>query len=856
MPIPAAAASLQRAPDLRSGFVDWRQLPGRTGRYVDLPDELPAGLAAALRLRGIVQLYSHQAETLRAVDEGRDTVVVTPTASGKTLCYLLPILNEIARNPQARALFLFPTKALAQDQLDEVQGLAREAGLNVRTATYDGDTPPEERRAVRSAGHIVLTNPDMLHTGILPHHTKWLRLFENLRYVVIDEMHQYRGVFGSNVANVVRRLRRICAFYGSDPVFILCSATIGNPKELAEHLIGREVALVEKNGAPASQKTIAVYNPPVVNPELGIRQSVLKATRNLMGRVVREGVQTIAFVPSRQMVELLLTYVSEEARGRPGEVERIAGYRSGYLPLERRRIEAGLRAGEIRGVVSTSALEVGIDIGGLGASIVAGYPGTLSALWQRFGRAGRKDEPSLAVLVTGSTPLDQYIAANPDFLFDGALENALVDPDNIYVLASHLKCAAFELPFVQGDQFGRHGAEMLDILVEEGVLQVSGGRYFWMSESYPAEQVSLRQVASDNFVIIESGPKPRVIGEVDRPSAPLLIHEDAIYMHLGRQYQVEYLDWDDKKAYVRPVDVDYYTDASLAVDLKVLESFDERVLSAECGAVSEAEKLSWTQPQPVLDRQRPLTHLPAIATQPARFSRDVGTAAADGAKTPHLNPSPGGEGLTNQSSVACPHPAAPAPIAGLVLGPQSSVLVSRGEVSVTYLATIFKKVRLHTHENIGWGRISIPQEDMHTQACWLALPADFVPELSNEELQAALSGVASLVGSLAPLRLMCDPRDIHAVPQVRSPATGLPTLFVYDNVPGGVGLSERLYDLLEDVLQAARQLGSSCACEAGCPSCVGPPAGMDVDGKQCTNILLRRLLSAAAAARGDAACRA
>jgi DEAD/DEAH box helicase domain-containing protein len=620
-------------------------------------------------------------------------------------------------------------------------------------------------------------------------------------------MHQYRGVFGSNVANVIRRLRRICDFYGSRPTFILCSATIGNPGELAERLISDDVTLIDRNGAPAPEKTVAVYNPPVVNPELGIRQSMLKATRNLMGRLVHEGVQTIAFVPSRQMVELLLTYVSEEARGRPGEVERIAGYRSGYLPLERRRIEAGLRSGEIRGVVSTSALEVGIDIGGLGASIAAGYPGTLAGLWQRFGRAGRKDEPSFAVLVTGSNPLDQYIAANPDFLFDGALENALVDPENVYVLASHLKCAAFELPFATGDTFGRYGAEMLDILVEEGVLQESGGRYFWMSESYPAEQVSLRQVASDNFIIIETGPKPRVIGNVDRPSAPLLIHEEAIYLHLGRQYQVEYLDWDDKKAYVHPVDVDYYTDASLAVDLKVLEAFDERALGAVPDAnlhLPEAEPLRITNTgQPNI--QRPLTHLPAIATQPARFDRDL----------------PAG------------HPSA-----------QPAPLLARGEVAVTYLATIFKKVRLHTHENIGWGRISIPQEDMHTQACWLALAEDYTPDFSSQELDAALSGIASLVGSLAPLRLMCDPLDIHAVPQVRSPATGLPTVFVYDNLPGGVGLSERLYEILEEVLAAARELAARCLCEAGCPSCVGPPASAEVDGKRQTLSLLDQLTGA------------
>ncbi len=760
MDVAAAADELRRSREFGEHFTAWRTVPARPARFGEFPAAISAELRQALARRGIERLYAHQAQAVEAALAGESLVVVTPTASGKTLCYNLPVIESILGDPSARAIYLFPTKALAQDQLAELHGLVTELGRDVKAYTYDGDTAPQERRAVRAAGHIVVTNPDMLHTGILSHHTKWVKLFENLRYVVIDELHNYRGVFGSHVANVIRRLRRICAFYGSDPQFICCSATIANPAELAEAVTGRAVRLVDQNGAPSGERIVALYNPPVVNRELGIRRSQVFAVRDLAARLLAKDVQTIVFAQSRKLVEILTTYLRERTRQLPGSAERIAGYRGGYLPNERRQIERALRAGEIRGVVATNALELGIDIGGLDAAVLAGYPGSVASTLQQMGRAGRRSSTALAVMVGSSSPLDQWVVSHPDFLFEAPPEAGRINPDNSLILASHVKCAAFELPFDEREQFGTVGNELLDLLADEGVLHRAGGRYHWMSESFPAGEISLRSAFTDNFVIIESGPierpgmasRPaRVIGEVDRIAAPLELHEEAIYLHQGVQYQVERLDWEEKKAYVRRVDVDYYTDANLAVELRVLEPFEQ-------SSSFNAER-AW------------------------------------------------------------------------------------GEVSVTYLATIFKKIKLDTRENIGWGKIRLPQEDLHTTAYWFSLPAALTAGLAREEVQSGVSGLGHLVANLAPLYLLCDRRDLHSVAEVKDTFTGLPTVYVYEAVPGGVGFSERLYDLHQDLLLRAGEAIAGCTCDAGCPSCVGPPLEAGPDGKAAAIRILERMFA-------------
>jgi DEAD/DEAH box helicase domain-containing protein len=785
--LPASLAQIIE--DIRNACADrvtaWRYIPPRPAAYADFPDWVPAGFRAALAKRGIERLYSHQRQAADLAREGRHLVVVTPTASGKTLCYNLPVLASLLEQPQGRALYVFPTKALSQDQLAEVHGLVESLGAGFGAFTYDGDTPVSARRAIRTAGHIVVTNPDMLHTGILPHHTKWVRLFENLRYVVIDEMHGYRGVFGSHVANVIRRLRRVCRFYGSDPQFILCSATIANPGELAGRLIGSPVAVVNQNGAPAAAKHFALYNPPVVNAQLGIRRSYLLETSALAARLLRQGVPTIVFARSRLNCEVLLSYLQDTGRLLPGEQRRIRGYRGGYLPSERREIERGLRDGSVTGVVATNALELGVDIGQLDAAVMAGYPGSIASAWQQAGRAGRRAGESLAVMIADSSPLNQYLVNHPDYFFGSSPEHGLVNPDNPLISVNHLKCAAFELPFDQGEPFGPSAEETtagLLYLASQGLVHRSGDRWYWMADAFPAEAISLRSASTDNFVVIDqtNPPKPRVLGELDRFGVPTMLHEEAIYIHEGRQYHVDRLDWQEARAYVRQVNVDHYTDAELAVQLKVLDQFEQR---------------------------------------------DLGSAG------------PG------RSSVR--------------------LAVGLGEVEVRAMATIYKKIRFHTHENIGWGQIHLPEQQMHTAAWWLTFdPVDGSPEGavdgpvraqaaadgggpaakgSPSDLQGALVGTAAVLHQIAAMRLMCDTGDIGTAVEVRSPHTRLPTIFMYDRYPGGIGLCEKAYELAAPLLAEAYTLISSCACSDGCPSCVGSAAEVGPSGKRAA---LRLLLGA------------
>jgi len=558
-----------------------RKQPARQGEYSDIPACLPGVVRQALISRGIARLYSHQAAAFEAAIAGRNVVVVTPTASGKTLCYNLPVLNRLTAEPGARAMYLFPTKALAEDQLQEFQGAVDAMGSPIRAFTYDGDTPQDARRAIRERANVVLTNPDMLHSGILPHHTKWAKAFENLRYVVIDELHYYRGVYGSHLANILRRLKRVCEFYGSSPQFICCSATIANPKELAEALTGLPFELVEKNGAPAGEKFVVFYNPPVVNRELGIRRSYLNETRRIARELIDRGQQTLVFANSRLATELLLTYLKDDHSG-------VRGYRGGYRPKERREIERKLRDGEIRAVVATNALELGIDIGSLDAVVMAGYPGSIASTWQRAGRAGRRQTAALAVLVASSAPLDQYIIEHPEYFFERPPEHARINADNLEILINHLKCAAFELPVREGEKFGPHDVgDLCRFLEDLKFVHHSGGAWHWTSDTYPADAVSLRAVSSDNFVVVDITGDHRVIAEVAFTAALTTLHEKAIYLHEARQYQVERFDYEGRKAYVRSVDSDYFTDAIDYTQVRELDEFESAPVSEARAAHGE-----------------------------------------------------------------------------------------------------------------------------------------------------------------------------------------------------------------------------------------------------------------------------
>lgn len=762
-----------------------RRLPPVEAESAPIPEVLDRRLVGALRARGVSHFYTHQVAAIDHAVAGRHTVVVTPTASGKTLCYNAPVLNAILQDPSARALYLFPTKALAQDQLAELQQLVQLMGLEepepaagadqsgIGIFTYDGDTPQDARRAIRRRAHVVLSNPDMLHSGILPHHPRWAKLFENLRFVVIDELHAYRGVFGSHLGNILRRLRRVCAHYGSSPTFICASATIANPKDLAERLVGEPFELVDKSGAPRGEKFFVFVNPPVVNAELGIRRSYLAETRQVALEFLKRGLQLIVFAQSRLATEILTTYLKDACAGPPGATEAVRGYRGGYLPGRRRDIERGLRQGEVRCVVSTNALELGIDIGALDVAVMGGYPGSIAATWQRAGRAGRRSGRSAAVFVASSAPIDQFVVRHPEYFFGTSPEHALVNPDNLHILLDHVKCAAFELPFTVDENFGALNVQtMLAILAEEGFVQQADGQWQWTQDSYPADAVSLRSVTSDNFVVVDLGDsdQERVIGETDFTSGPSTLHEKAIYIVEGEPYQVERFDYEGRKAFVRRVECDYYTTAITYSKVAILEQFAEAV--------------------------------------PARH----------------------------------------------------------GEVHVAARVVGFKKIKFYTNENVGSGELELPEQQMHTTSYWMTIPAATMTALpfGAADRRDGVVGLAFAMRNVAPLLLMCDSHDIglsvdgvslagaSRVGGVDRSSTGAspagvpdlavePTIFLYDNYPGGIGFSEPLFGMHDELLARTRELISGCPCQSGCPSCVGPEGATGPLAKVVASELLARL---------------
>ena len=554
-----------------------RTVPGRSAQFADFPSNLDFRLIQMLQTLGISNLYSHQAKAFDFVEKGKNPVIVTPTASGKTLCYNLPVLNMIIRQPDTRALYLFPTKALAYDQLHELQKIRALTGPLFSASTYDGDTASTSRSMIRNECHIVLSNPDMLHQAILPHHTKWKRFFSNLRVIVIDELHTYRGVFGSHLGNVLRRLRRICRFYGSNPRYVMCSATLANPGELAEQITGSPAMLIEESGAPSGDRLMVFYNPPVVNTRDWIRRSYIAETVEFAKFLLDEGVQTIVFAGSRITVEIILSRLRRDA-GDTVDEGRIRGYRGGYLPAERRRIEQGLRDGEVQCVVATSALELGVDIGNLDAVILSGYPGTIAGAWQRAGRAGRRSGTSLAIFIAASTPLDQFVIKHPDYFFRSSPEHARVNPNNLLVLLDHIRCAAFELPFAVGERFGdiAETEEFLRFMEEDGEMISSKDGWHYSGGRYPAAGVSLRSISSEQYVVVEgSGSRARIISQMDAASAARMVHPNAVYLHDGRQYRITGCDHDALRVTAEPSDYDYYTvprDRSRVEILRIYET--------------------------------------------------------------------------------------------------------------------------------------------------------------------------------------------------------------------------------------------------------------------------------------------
>jgi DEAD/DEAH box helicase domain-containing protein len=819
----------------------WRTLSARPAQYAAWPVGLDSRLLASYEARGIRQPYSHQATAIGQILQGKHVVLVTPTASGKTLAYNAPVLSSLLNDPAARALYLFPTKALAQDQLAELHRLAHSLGLTPTWfSTYDGDTPRPARSQIRRHARLIVTNPDMLHTGILPHHARWKDLFEGLRYVVLDEVHTYRGVFGSHVANLLRRLQRVCAFHKSAPQFIACSATIANPSELVERLAEVPVTCIDSNGAPQGEKHFILYNPPMVDRDLGIRRPALLEARWLGGQLLEADIQSIVFARARLSVEVLLQYMRRGATDAHRSPAVVRGYRGGYLASERRDIELGLRQGAVRQVIATNALELGIDIGQLEACLMVGYPGSVASSWQQAGRAGRQANHSAAVLIAGQGPLDQYLVTHPEFFFGRSPEHALTNPDNLAIALNHVECAAFELPFADGEPFGKYAAigPVLELLAEEGSLRRVGQSFHWMRDAYPAAGVSLRTGSADAVTISDvSADPPQIIGQVERAGAPVLVYEGAIYLHEGDAYRVETLDWEAGHAQVRAVDeLSYYTQASTSVKVEVTDLFEEE----PCGQADKAH----------------------------------------------------------------------------------------GRVLVTSKATSYRKVRLYSHEVIGFGDIHLPEQTMETTAYWLALPAPLVdrmrdagvwelddpityrgpnwepqrrtarardsfrcrhcgaPERESREhdvhhltpfrqygyrpgendryldanrlenlvtlckschhkadaalmMRGALAGLTHLLGHVAPLHLMCSPHDLGVTHESKPTAT----VYVYDRVPGGVGFAEALFALHTDLLAGAHDLVSACRCKNGCPGCVGPVSDVGINAKANTQRLIEALRS-------------
>lgn len=710
--------------------------PPKQANYSSIPESLNNTLKIALNKNGITELYSHQSESFHKVINKKNIVVVTPTASGKTLCYNLPVINEIAKDKETKAMYLFPTKALARDQLAGILKLSEESSIPVKCDVYDGDTPGDTREGIRKNASIIISNPDMIHQAILPHHPKWKRVIENLKYIVIDEMHIYTGVFGSHFSNVIRRLKRICNFYGASPQFICCSATIANPVELAENLCGEKFKIIDNNGAPASGRHFFFVNPPIVNKELGIRKSYLDTSTLFAREFINLEIPTISFARTRMAVEVMTKYLKDKAK--ITKKNKITGYRGGYLPKERRAIEKAIKSKEITFIISTNALELGIDIGELQGCIISGYPGTIASTLQQAGRAGRKSEDAIIVLIASNMAVDQFIVSNPDYLFKGSPEHGRVNPDNIEILFNHLACASFELPFQEGEKYGNFELkEAMEQLSDMELVNKFGDKWHWIGESYPAATFSLRSVTNDNFVVIDLDDKQnRVIAEVDFYAAHTTLYEQAIYMLQGRLFQVEQLDYQNRKAFVKQVNAEYYTDA--------IDHTHLNILSEETG-----EK---------------------------RYLHSF----------------------------------------------------SKGEVHVLTRITGFKKIKFYTSENIGFGKIEIPDIEIHTTSFWITINDGLRDQLqvSKSDFTETLSGLLYTMKNISSVFLMCDVRDLGSTVQIDdSDIESQFSLFIYDKYPGGIGLSTECFNIKQDVFKAAKELISGCKCEDGCPSCIGIRTG-------------------------------
>ena len=847
-------------PQVGPNLIEWRILRGRSAQFTSFPNDIDPVIQEVLVQRGITSLYIHQAETWAEIKKGKNVVVVTGTASGKTLCYNLPVINSLLKYDNATAMYLFPTKALSQDQFValnsvisqiDVSSTKQDQQLNkkhtIKCAIYDGDTPVSMRSSIRSQARLIITNPDMLHTGILPHHTGWAQFFHGLQFIVIDEIHTYRGVFGSHVANVIRRLKRIAQFYGASPLFILTSATIGNPDELGEGIINEPVTLINTDGAEKGEKHFFIYNPPLIDKSLGLRRSAIQAGVSLAEDLLAYNIQTIVFSRARRTVEIILTYLREQISSAVtgsknqeyNENDSIRGYRSGYLPAQRRDIEEGLRKGDVRIVVATNALELGIDIGGMEASLLIGYPGTIAATWQQVGRSGRGEKPSLAVLIASPNPLDQYLAQHPDYFFDRSPEHGMINPDNLLILLGHIRCAAFELPFQAGEKFGSVAPsalrEILDFLQSEGVIHSSGDKYFWMADRYPAQNVSLRSASTERVLLqtpaIDSkkGFTMQTIGEVDSASSFWMVHPGAIYIHEGTTFLVKDLNSEQHIASLEPVNVDYYTEPRREIVVQKIEKIANEIVAGGEKAYGEIQvttqvvgfrKVRWhtNETLGVENLSMPPSDLITTGYWLALSDETVGKLRDEGmwSNTP------------NNYGVNWPK--------------QRNLARARDGFSCQLCGEAEGTKEHHVHHKIPFRMFELA-EQANNLANLITLCNSCHRKVETAvRVRSGLAGLAFTLGNLAPLFLMCDIGDmgIHSDPQ-SSLADGKPAIVLYDLIPGGIGLSERIYDIHSVLMQRGHELVEACGCEDGCPSCVGPGGEGGLGGKRETLALLKEL---------------
>jgi DEAD/DEAH box helicase domain-containing protein len=832
-------------PDTAPNFSIWQTTPARPAQTRPFPDDLPDALREALSKRGIDSLYSHQLEAWTRARAGKNIVLATGTASGKTLAYNLPVIASLINNTDARALYLFPTKALSQDQLSTLAGLNIQTfqRSNISTAVYDGDTPPAQRPAIRRNARIIFSNPDMLHTGILPHHTHWADFFRNLRFVVIDEMHTYRGVFGSHVANVIRRLKRVSKFYGASPQFILTSATIGNPKELAERLIEAPVELIDHDGSSRGERHFLLYNPPVVDEAIGLRKSSLHESVRLTKDLLANNVQSVVFARSRRSVEIILTYLQDDApnpiieprksnlkSSNPGS--SIRGYRSGYLPSQRREIEQGLRDGSVKIVVATNALELGIDIGGLGAAVLVGYPGSIASLAQQSGRAGRGEAPALSMMIASPNPLDQFLAHHPDYFIGKPPEQALINPDHLLILLNHLRCAMFELPFQKGEGFGSLPAqtveEYLEFLTSNNEAHFSNEKYYWMQDQYPAANISLRSASPENVVLQTTDDRPRTIGEIDLASAYWMVHPNAIYLHEGQQYFVHDLNLEKNVATLTAVALDYYTEPQRQTEIQILSSLAQAgVRGGEKGhgeiqvttQVVGFKKLRWFTQENLGEEplDLPPTDLQTTGYWLSLSDSTIETLRASGA-------------WTNDANNYGPD------------WPRIRLAVRTRDGFRCQICGAPESGREHdVHHKIPFKAFPSSLEANRPDNLITLCPSCHRKAEQNVRIRSGLAGLSYALSQLAPLFLMCDPNDLGVHTDAAGSIRGMPTVFLYDQVPAGIGFSQKLFEMHDELISRALELVQECECEEGCPSCVGPAGENGMGGKQETLAILKEL---------------